>query len=199
MNFCYFASVHPSLHSYRSFSRRAQSPRVFQKSPLGVQNVHIGIYSQMNPDLLSGNSIQNSYLVHEASGPFVRNPIPSLRRRREGGSEGERASEGARRDREREIGVEQFRSPTVRVLGNPVFSREFSCLGICLFGRFSFYWSRIGVVWKEWRSFEDLRRIWRLFDRSLQLTGSFYRRKLGFILLHTFLGIGSLVIIMCSC
>lgn len=78
--------------------------------------MHIGIYSQMNPDLLSGNSIQNSYLVHEASGPFARNPIPS----REGGakeSEGERASERERRDREREIGVEQFRSPTVRVSG----------------------------------------------------------------------------------
>jgi len=152
----------------------------------------------MNLDLLSGNSIQNSYLVHEASGPFARNPIPSFSRRREGGRERRRASERARRYRKREIGVEQFRSLTVRVSGIQ-YSFENSRARHFFFGRFGFYWSRIGVVWKEWRSFEDLRRIWRLIVRSLQLTGSLYRRKLDFILLHTFLGIGSLVIIMCSC
>lgn len=154
----------------------------------------------MNLDLLSGNSIQNSYLVHEASGPFARNPIPSLSRRREGGREGakesERASEKIQKARDRRGTVS---ISDCACLGNPVFFREFSCLVFFFLGRFGFYWSRIGVVWKEWRSFEDLRRIWRLIVRSLQLTGSLYRRKLDFILLHTFLGIGSLVIIMCSC
>jgi hypothetical protein len=150
----------------------------------------------MNPELLSGNSIQNSYLVQEASRQFARNPTPSLPRRREGGKE--RASEWERRDREREIGVEQFRSPTALVSGiHYSLGNSRAWVFVCLVD-FSFYWSRIGVVWKEWRSFEDLRRIWRLFVRSLQLTGRFHRRKLDLILLHTFLGIGSLVIIMRS-
>ncbi len=86
----------------------------------------------MNPDLLSGNSIQNSHLVHEANGPFARNPIPSLPRRREGAKVSERERE--RRDREREIGVEQFRSPSVRSILSGILVP-----GICLFGRFRFY------------------------------------------------------------
>jgi hypothetical protein len=91
----------------------------------------------MNPDLLSGDSIQNSYPVHEASGPFARNPIPSLPTTREGGreegSEGERrASESAR---------SAWNSFDLRLC----VSRESSILsgilvpGICLFGRFRFY------------------------------------------------------------
>ncbi len=76
------------------FSSRAESQGI-QKRPLSVQNVHIGIQSQMNLDLLSGNSIQNSYLVHKVSSPFSRNPIPSFSRRREGGRERRRASERA--------------------------------------------------------------------------------------------------------
>jgi hypothetical protein len=152
----------------------------------------------MHLDLLSGNSIQNSYLVHEASGPFSRNPIPSLpRRRREGGRERRRASE--REDTESARSAwNSFDLWLCVSLESSILSRIL-VPGIFFFGRFGFYWSRIGVVWKEWRSFEDLRRIWRLIVRSLQLTGSLYRRKLDFIPLHTFLGIGSLVIIMCSC
>ncbi len=91
--------------------------------------MHIGIYSQMNPDLLSGNSIQNSYLVHEASGLFARNSIPSLPTT-EGAKESERAREKRQkaRDRRGTVSISDY-----TCLGNPVFSREFSCLVfVCL-------------------------------------------------------------------